>query len=239
MAGIPGHRPAAVGPTDCPTMAELEAGGVRLQLLPGRAAFAPDERTLLVADVHFGKAASFRRLGVPVPSGTTAETLAALDALLDGTRASRLVFVGDLLHAARGRTAAVVEVVAGWRARHADVDMLLVRGNHDRRAGDPPPEWRIDAVDAPWPLAGRLVVVHEPEPVAGAYAVAGHLHPAVVIGGRARDRLRLPCFHFGAQVGVLPAFGAFTGAHVVVPAPGERIFAVADERVVEVPNTAR
>lgn len=216
-----------------PAAVEFVAAGVRLRLLPGRAAFAPDEGALLVADVHFGKAASFRRLGVPVPSGTTAETLAALDALLDGTRASRLVFVGDLLHAARGRTPAVVAAVAAWRTRHAGVDMLLVRGNHDRHAGDPPAEWRIEAVDAPWPLAGRLVVVHEPEPVPGAYAIAGHVHPAVVIGGRARDRLRLPCFHFGPQVAVLPAFGAFTGAHVVTPAPGDRVFAVAADRVVE------
>jgi DNA ligase-associated metallophosphoesterase len=215
--------------------AELEAGGVRLRLLPGRAAYAPDHGTLLVADVHFGKAAAFRRLGVPVPGGTTAETLAALDALLQATRAGRLVFVGDLLHAARARAPGVLQAVAAWRARHAGVQMLLVRGNHDRHAGDPPPAWAMQAVDAPWPLAGRLVVVHEPVPVPGAYAIAGHLHPAVVLRGAARERLRLPCFHFGPHVGVLPAFGAFTGMHVVAPAAGDRLFAVADGRVVELP----
>lgn len=215
--------------------AEVEAGGVRLALLPGRAAFAPDHATLLVADVHFGKAAAFRRLGVPVPAGTTGQTLAALDELIESTAARRVVFVGDLLHAERGRTAGVIEAVEAWRGRRAGVELLLVRGNHDRHAGDPPAAWRIEAVDAPWPLAGQLVVVHEPEPVARAYAIAGHVHPAVRLGARARDRLRLPCFHFGPQVGVLPAFGAFTGSHVVTPAPGDRVFAVADGRVVEVP----
>jgi metallophosphoesterase superfamily enzyme len=64
--------------------------------------------------------------------------------------------------------------------------------------------------------------------------LAGHVHPAVRVGGRGRDRLRLPCFWFGPRVGVLPAFGAFTGTHTITPAPGDRVFAVADDRVLAV-----
>jgi uncharacterized protein len=62
------------------------------------------------------------------------------------------------------------------------------------------------------------------------------VHPCISVGGRAHDRLRLPCFHFGAQVGVLPAFGSFTGMHPVQPQPGERVFAIADETVRELPT---
>ena len=47
------------------------------------------------------------------------------------------------------------------------------------------------------------------------------------------DRLRLPCFWFGAHVGVLPAFGTFTGMHPIKPAKGERIFAADRRRVIE------
>jgi metallophosphoesterase superfamily enzyme len=65
--------------------------------------------------------------------------------------------------------------------------------------------------------------------------LCGHLHPCVQLLGRARDRLRLPCFWFGASVGVLPAFGAFTGMHPIRPAPGERVFAIADAEVSELP----
>jgi hypothetical protein len=36
-------------------------------------------------------------------------------------------------------------------------------------------------------------------------------------------------------VGVLPAFGAFTGNHVVLPQPGDRIFVVHDEQVRALP----
>ncbi len=208
-------------------------GGGTLHLLPQRAAFAPDFATLLVADAHFGKAVSFRRAGLPVPAGTTAENLAELDAAITATGATRVVFLGDLLHSARARAPGTVAEVAAWRERHADLALTLVRGNHDAHAGDPPPEWRIDAVDEPFAL-GPWRLAHHPEPDDAAPVLAGHLHPGITLNGRAGDRLRLPCFHFGARVGVLPAFGAFTGLHIVRPRPGERVFAVAPSNVVEV-----
>ncbi|MFG5408224.1 hypothetical protein ABXN37_09015 [Piscinibacter sakaiensis] len=61
--------------------------------------------------------------------------------------------------------------------------------------------------------------------------LAGHLHPCVHLSGRARDRLRLPCFHFAQGVGVLPAFGAFTGMHPVRRTPGDQVWAAADRVV--------
>ena len=57
----------------------------------------------------------------------------------------------------------------------------------------------IATVDGPL-LIGPWALQHEPAPVPGAYALAGHVHPGIVVGGRSFDRLRLPCFHFGAQV---------------------------------------
>ena len=109
-----------------------------------------------------------------------------------------------------------------------------MRGNHDDRAGDPPANLGIECVDEPFALGG-LDLCHHPQARARAYVLAGHLHPCVSLGGRAHDRLRLPCFWFGDSVGVLPAFGAFTGMHGIQAAPGERVFVVSDERVTELP----
>jgi DNA ligase-associated metallophosphoesterase len=211
-------------------MLEITVAGAPLRLLPRRAAFLPEAGVLLIADAHIGKAQSFRRLGVPVPGGTTAEALRTLSGLLADTGARRIVFLGDLLHSARSRAAASWAAVAQWRDAHADTELTLVRGNHDRHAGDPPPAWRVDCVDEPLRL-GTFALVHHPQPVAGAYALAGHVHPAAVLGGRARERLRLPCFHFGPAVGVLPAFGDFTGMHVLPREPGDRVFVIADDVV--------
>ena len=207
----------------------------RLLLLPQRAAFDPDRSLLLVADAHVGKAVSFRRLGVPVPHGTTGEALARLDELLAATEAQHLVFLGDFLHSVRARAASTLDQVAAWRARHAQRAMTLVRGNHDERAGDPPAALDIAVVDAPLRI-GPWALQHHPQAVDGAYALAGHVHPGILLGGRAHDRLRLPCFHFGARVGVLPAFGPFTGLHLIQRAEGERVFALADDTVREVPG---
>jgi DNA ligase-associated metallophosphoesterase len=211
----------------------VDIGGHPVVLLPERALYLSEHRTLLVADAHFGKAQSFRRLGVPVPRGTTAHNLAVLTTLIDRTAAAAVVFLGDLLHARRGRSADTLQAVQAWRLQHAQIDMTLVRGNHDSRAGDPPPEWAMHTVDEPWRV-GAFALCHHPAPVEGAYTLAGHLHPAVVIG-QGFDRVRLPCFHFGVQVGVLPALGDFTGLHVVQPRADERVFVVAAGQVLEWP----
>ena len=88
--------------------------GRALHLLPERAAWLAEAGLLLVADAHFGKGASFRRLGVPVPRGTTHANLTRLDALVDRlTGVRELVFLGDFRHAASGRAPATVQALRG------------------------------------------------------------------------------------------------------------------------------
>jgi len=212
-------------------------GGARLQLWPHKAAFDPELGLLLVADAHLGKAVSFRRLGVPVPEATTGAALARLDDLLAATGARGIVFLGDLLHSARAHAAGTMATLAAWRARHAALALTLVRGNHDAHAGDPPASLGVQVVDGPLRL-GPWALLHQPGAVAGAYALAGHLHPGAVVGGRGGDRLRLPCFHFGAALGVLPAFGPFTGLQVLPATPGVQRYVVAGELVRALPVLA-
>jgi uncharacterized protein len=215
----------------------IRVGGELLTLLPEKAAFLPERRTVLVADLHIGKAVSFRGLGVPVPRGTTSETLAALGALADRLGARRVVVLGDFLHSARAHAAATLDAVERWRAKRQALDLLLVRGNHDRRAGDPPLRLGIETIDEPLRLGG-LALCHHPRAETEGYVLCGHLHPCVTLGAGSRDRLRLPCFWFGPQCAVLPAFGAFTGMQPIRPVPGDRVFAIADDRVAEVPLAA-
>lgn len=215
-------------------MQVVDLMGQPAHLLPEGAVWLPHRTCLLVADVHLGKAVSFRRMGVPVPRGTTSETLARLSALIDTHRPTQLVFLGDLLHSRHVHASSVVEQVSAWRAAHADVGMLLVRGNHDDRAGDPPPAWQIDVVDEPWAL-GPLALCHHPRQLPGALVLAGHWHPCVHLAGRGRERLRLPCFWWRDGMLLLPAFGAFTGMHPIEPEPGDRIYALADDTVLAVP----
>lgn len=212
------------------TDAETMVAGERVALLPERALFWPGEGALVIADPHFGKAAAFRALGVPVPEETTRDNLARLDAALARTSARRLIVLGDFLHSKRGRSAEVLDALARWRAAHAALPILLVRGNHDDRAGDPPDEWGIECREEPvecLPFVWR----HEPAASESGYVLAGHVHPAVHLRGAGGLSATLPCFYFGREYGLLPAFGNFTGTATVRPQPGEQVYALADGAV--------
>ena len=212
---------------------QIEIGGERLVLLGERAAFRPGDGSLLVADPHFGKAAAFRAHGIAVPGGTTAETLARLSRAAARTGAARVVFLGDFLHARAGRAARTLDALAAWRHAHPHLRLTLVRGNHDVGAGDPPDALGIACVDGPLD-APPLAYAHHPAACERGYVLAGHVHPSITLRGRGRQRQRLPCFHFGARIGILPAFGEFTGTAEAEVRPGDRVFAVAGGEVVEV-----
>jgi DNA ligase-associated metallophosphoesterase len=223
-------------------MLRIRVAGADAVLHPSGAIFLSADKTLLIADAHFGKAVSFRKLGVPVPSGTTTENLDELSAVLAATQARRIVFLGDFLHSRHAHSTATLAALGRWRAKHAGLELTLVRGNHDDRAGDPPASLGIEVVDEPLRL-GPFALCHHPRPVAGAYVLAGHWHPCISVNGRAFERLRLPCFWLGDDsgalpqnaVGVLPAFGSFTGMHRIEPRAGDRIFPVAGHVVRAIP----
>lgn len=211
--------------------------GEELELHPERAVYWNRRRMLFVADPHFGKAASFRKLGVFVPKGTTNEGLSRLDALIERLSPQQIIFLGDFLHAKEGRNAETFAALATWRSMHEAIEMRLVRGNHDRRAGDLPVDVGIPSFDGPL-IEPPFALAHHPVAVADHYVLAGHIHPCAVLTGAARQREKLPCFWFGKDVAVLPAFGDFTGCAVVDAAEGDSVWVVAAD-VVRVPLLTR
>jgi uncharacterized protein len=209
-------------------------GGERVDLHAERALYWPRMRTLFVADMHLGKAAAFRTGGVPVPRGSTAADLARLTRLLERSGAVRLVVLGDFLHAKAGRVAALAGAFIDWRGRHASMEVVLVRGNHDARAGDPPPDWNVRTVDAPHAMPPFLAC-HEPVSPGSGYALCGHVHPGVLLESAIERAAWLPCFVLGAQRAILPAFGRFTGLARFARAPDDRVLVIAGREVFALP----
>lgn len=218
-----------------PTHAAARWANEIVHLLPECALWWPARHTLFIADLHLGKAASFRAAGVPVPAGSTHDNFQRLSALIERHAAKRLVFLGDFTHAASGWNSGVQARLLRWRHRHAATSMTLVRGNHDAHAGDPPPGVDIDVVDAPF-LIGPFAASHHPVPHHTHFVLAGHMHPMVVLTGSGRDRLRLACFLHEDRFAVLPAFGAFTGGQQVRPGMRRTIHAIGANRVWLVPG---
>ena len=209
-------------------------------LLPGRAAWLPARRTLLVADLHLGKAATFRHAGLPVPEGSAQQDLARLEHLVTRHKAERVLVLGDLFHARSGCTEQVFAEWASLRSRLASTAFVLVVGNHDRGVGPLPAslglEACVPALDEP-----PFHFVHEPASALGgpgAFVVAGHLHPRLAITSPGGGRLVERCFVADPALLVMPAFGSFTGGHAIHAAADRRLWVARDDAVLEVTRLA-
>lgn len=211
----------------------IEVAGEQLILLPERAVLWPTARTLFIADTHFGKAHTFRAAGIPAPERSHHADLDLLASVIDSHQPERLIILGDLLHSRTGVRPAVIASLETWRRRYISLDIQLVRGNHDRSAGDPPDLLNIRCVD-PGFLIGPFTLHHEPpeRPNPGSYALCGHIHPgirlATGLGQFGPPAARFPAFIFGACAAVLPAFGSFTGLAMVKPLTDDRVAIIAD-----------
>ena len=206
-------------------------------LLAQRAIYWPAQKLLAVADIHFGKAASFRALGVPVPSGTTSQNLLLLDQLIASHDIDHILFLGDFLHARSSHAAATLNAIRAWRDRHPALRLTLVRGNHDDRAGDPPADLGVEVVDEPH-VMGPFAFCHHPQESEHGHVMAGHVHPVFRLSGGG-DSARLPCFVVGEHCSILPSFGAFTGGYAVGRSPSENLYVVADDKLFALPAMAK
>lgn len=204
--------------------------GTELWLLADKAIYYPAHRALLIADAHFGKAAAYRRLGQPVPHGTTRMNLERLDRLLADYPVDHLVFLGDFLHAPESHAAATLSAIEQWRASHSRLQITLIRGNHDKRAGDPPEYLGIDVVEEPL-VMGPFALQHEPDAHPALHVLAGHVHPVYRLRGRGRQSLRLACFYLGKRISLMPAFGEFTGGFAIQRTEDARVYVTGDGAV--------
>ncbi|MEX0588912.1 MAG: ligase-associated DNA damage response endonuclease PdeM [Cyanobium sp.] len=202
--------------------------GEELQLLAGRAVWDPRRHTLLVADLHLGKAETFQAHGIPMPSDGDGATLNALLALAHRWQPKRVLVLGDLIHSRLGLTAELRAKLAAL-PELLGCPLQLVGGNHERGS------WIDGLSQEPSQALGPWWLSHIPEPRPGSLNLCGHLHPVAQVG-RGSDRLRLPCFSY-CQIQerlALPAFGSLTGGH---PCPqSEHLWLVAEGAIVEWPR---
>lgn len=209
----------------------IDLAGEAITLMPDRAAWWAARSMLIVADLHLGKSETMRVAGLPVPDVDLDEQFDRLERLIGSTGAMRLVIAGDLIHAPAGLTTGLTDRVASrLRAiRSRGVSIALVRGNHDRR---------LDAVERAWDLLdireelveGPIRVVHEPRGMRGGGGeIAGHLHPAMPVGGGAKA----PAFVVRGAGLILPAFSRFTAGGRIMRNSGQTWYPIADGRVLE------
>lgn len=208
--------------------------GQNLRLLPQKAIYWQQEKALIVADVHLGKVGHFRKAGIAVPLNLEQNELAVLSDLIREYRPDKLILLGDFFHSDMN---ADWDWLVLWRSQFPQLEIILVRGNHDIIDDAHYRGVNIRLYDM---LAiGPFLMLHHPMLAEGlrateSYVFCGHIHPGIRLAGRARQQITLPCFAFGQQQAVLPSFGRFTGRVAIRSAQSDRIFAVAGDKVLPI-----
>ena len=205
--------------------------GESLEMHPYRALYWKREKVLFLADLHLGKVQHFRREGIPLPQDIINTNWDKLIALLLEYQPVRVIFLGDLFHSDYN---AEWEEFCDLLDQFPTIQFDLILGNHDSLSDRAYARSVLRVFTEPY-LFGPFTLSHHPiEEPEGGYNLAGHVHPAVRLEGGGRQRLRLPCFVFGKESAILPAFGVFTGSKVLTPSSKDQVFVVTDEAVIRV-----
>lgn len=209
----------------------FEWQGNKFWLSSQRAMYWEAKKTLVVSDLHLGKVGHFRKSGIAMPQQIIGHDLMRLVEIIQYFQPERILVVGDLVHSSCNRE---LDWFSRWRQDFPYLHWTLVKGNHDILSGSWYVQHDIEVVSDL--QDGNLIFIHEPSSTAlpeGADGqVCGHIHPGIRISGSGRQQLRLPCFYFSETTCILPAFGAFTGSHLLKPGKKDRILAIANNEII-------
>ena len=183
----------------------LDLCGEALQVDPSGVVWWPDERMLIVADLHLEKGASLAARGALIPPYDTAATLARLAEVMMRLRPARVIALGDSFHDENVSAGLPAVLRERLRGLIAGTEWVWIAGNHD-----PLPPAGIGGDFTAELGFGPLLFRHEPNAGAARGEVAGHLHPAASVTVRGRS-LRRRCAACDGGRMILPAFGAYTG----------------------------
>ncbi|MEN9570296.1 MAG: hypothetical protein RL172_1527 [Bacteroidota bacterium] len=196
-------------------------------LSPAKCLYWQQQQTLILSDLHLGKSGHFRKEGIAIPQGIFKEDLQRFVSLLQFFKPARVIIIGDMFHSHDNKEHALF---VKWRADFETLPISLVMGNHDVLHQ----QWYQHAgiqVISQQLTEGPFSFVHDKADITtpalpGQYYFSGHIHPGISISGVGKQTVHLPCFYFGKQVAVLPAFGKFTGTYPIKPKRGETVYAV-------------
>jgi DNA ligase-associated metallophosphoesterase len=207
---------------------DVEVSGEVFQLFPQKAIYWKRANMLLVADIHLGKINHFRRAGIAVPPKANDHNIELLIDLIHLSRPARVVCLGDLFHSHYNPE---WEVFGELVSHFSSLSFELVVGNHDIMSDL---QYQRKGIKLHSTLqAGPFLMTHHPmgEVPESFYNLAGHIHPGVALRGKGRQSVTLPCFYFGGNQGLLPAFGSFTGLARITPKKDDRVFVLAEQKI--------
>jgi uncharacterized protein len=197
-----------------------------LWLSPERCIFWEEQKSIIVSDLHLGKTGHFRKSGIAVPQTVFKEDLQRLLQQLTYFKPERLIVVGDLFHSTANKE---MELFTKWRNDFSQLDISLVKGNHDILKKEWYSTASINVTENQLSVSNFCFVhdmQHACEPASSDYYFSGHIHPCITLNGLGKQSLKFPCFYFTSNYAVLPAFGKFTGTAHIEPNSNDSVFAI-------------
>lgn len=214
---------------------ELQIRNNTFVLLPQKALYWKERDMLLISDLHIGKIGHFRKAGIALPQAAAQQNFSRLDEIITTTKASQILFVGDLFHSDVNQE---WDQFCMWRKQYPALKMDIVLGNHDRLPDNFCDEFQITIHPLELSIDGFTFTHYPRENFSeGEYVISGHVHPVISISGLARQHITAPCFYFGTQQAILPSFGYFTGGHVINIQKTDSVVAVVNDKLVTVQLT--
>ncbi len=208
----------------------------QLWLSPDRSVYWEDQQALIISDLHFGKTGHFRKSGIAVPPMVYMEDLRRLVTMIQYFQPAELIIAGDLFHSQENRE---FDLFKKWREAFPDLRIHLIKGNHDILQDS----WYQSAgitVNIETRIKDIFHFIHDIDqletgkPPCRGYYFSGHIHPGIRINGYGKQSLQFPCFYFGKQYAVLPAFSHFTGLAPIKPLSGEPVFAIINKKIIQI-----
>lgn len=203
-----------------------------VELLPEKALFLPETNTLVIADIHLGKAMHFRKNGISIPPQSAERDYMKLNALIEKKQPARIIVLGDLFHSTHNSE---WNLFCEFVAFRSNIRFMLIIGNHDILDRRHYQKLCLEIVEHSLELQD-LILSHEPLKSVpdGMINVAGHVHPGFTLQGRGRQSVKLPCFYLRPKQLIMPAFGSLTGLYMLDRTFDSDIYVVANDKVIEV-----
>lgn len=212
-------------------MYELLVEGLKFYLLPQKALFIPSLNAIVISDVHLGKSAHFRKNGIPLTEAPQLHDLQNIQYLIDVFNPTRFLFLGDLFHSTYNDSWQLFKLL---NANNPRVEFMLIKGNHDVLSDALYVESGIQVLHS-LQVESKIIFSHEPIHISDSlFNIYGHLHPAISIAGKGKQKMVLPCFWKGKNHLVLPSFGNTTGIYKIKPKPGDQVFAITPHSVISI-----
>jgi DNA ligase-associated metallophosphoesterase len=199
-------------------------------LLPEKALYKEDEQLLIIADVHLGKAGHFRKEGFSLPQKAQMADYDNLRAIFYNLKPLKVYFLGDLFHSKLNSDWKYFSELIG---QFSHIAFTLIKGNHDIIDEQLFRELGITIVEEELEEKG-IVYSHMPvEVLPEQVNIVGHIHPGIMLSGKGKQSVRLPCYHLCGNTLLLPAFGNLTGLYMIDCKKDDRVFGVLPKEVIE------